>query len=358
MRPEISVVMSVFNGEKYLAPSIESVLGQSFGGFEFLIVDDGSTDDSNRLMHRYADSDPRIVVLENPSNMGLTKSLNIAFSKAKGRFIARQDADDISRADRLETQLAMFAGDPGVGFVGTSVTAIDEHGVPGATICAPTHNTLIRWQMLFRNVFKHGTVMIRRDVLENNHLRYDENMVYAQDYDLWSRMLLHSDGRNIARPLVLYRNHGQRISKAHAGEQSGFATRTSHTNLKRLGVSLTAADVGRLCTWLQQPPGQMTENEMNLCREYFHILSRFENSRRDLDPEITRRIRTNLTRHLFAAVSLKQLPDLATSGLLPALFRNGGATVCREFIRRTTRVVATGRHRRMPDIQPQISGDV
>lgn len=354
MKPEISVVMSVFNGGRFLADAVRSVRDQTFGDFEFLIVDDGSTDGSARVLREHAAADRRITILENRANLGLTRSLNLALDRAAGRFVARHDADDVSMPHRFQVQLDALARNPAAGFVGSSVTAIDGRGVLGATERAPVDDTLIRWQMLFRNVFKHGAVMMRRRTLETHRLRYDEEMVYAQDYDLWSRMLRISDGLNVGQPLVWYRNHDRRITRAHADAQARFATRVSRENLKRIGMRLTEEETARLCRWMQCPPRRMTAGEMAFCRRFFTVLSRFRESRPGLDPGKVRRIGSRMTRHLLSAVSFRQIPALLASGLLGTLWRHDGPAVLREAGRRLRRAALNlpGKGVRAPAVHP------
>ena len=124
--PAISVVMSVYNGEQFVAQSIESVLRQTFPGFELLIVNDASTDRTREIVTSFRD--PRIRIVDNPSNVGLTRSLNRGLALARGRFVARQDADDLSLPTRLAEQLAFMRANPGVALVGTQARVMDARG--------------------------------------------------------------------------------------------------------------------------------------------------------------------------------------------------------------------------------------
>ncbi len=124
--PKVSVIMSVYNGDKYLREAIESILNQTFTDFEFIIVNDGSTDNSLEIIESY--DDERIKTINNKKNIGLTKSLNKALKFAKGKYIARQDADDVSLPNRFEKQVEYLDSHPEVALVGTSVYLIDENG--------------------------------------------------------------------------------------------------------------------------------------------------------------------------------------------------------------------------------------
>jgi glycosyltransferase involved in cell wall biosynthesis len=124
----ITVLMPVYNGEDYLRDSIESILSQTYLNFEFIIIDDGSTDSSLEIINSYAKQDKRIIVRKNEHNIGLAKSLNAGIKLAKGRYIARQDADDLSSADRLDIQLSYALSHPQVDLIGSNSYVIDLDG--------------------------------------------------------------------------------------------------------------------------------------------------------------------------------------------------------------------------------------
>ncbi len=126
--PRVSVLMSVYNGERFLRDSVESILGQTFTDFEFLILDDGSTDSTCEILEEYANKDARIVLVRNDRNLGLTRSLNKGLRLVRGEYLARQDADDISLPKRLEMQVKFLDAHPEVGVVGSALEIIDENG--------------------------------------------------------------------------------------------------------------------------------------------------------------------------------------------------------------------------------------
>ncbi|HEY9660554.1 MAG TPA: glycosyltransferase, partial [Allocoleopsis sp.] len=126
--PQISVLMAVYNGSRYVAEAIESILNQTFTDFEFLIIEDGSTDNTVQILQDYANRDPRIKLIQNEQNIGLTKSLNKGLKLAQGKYIARQDADDVSLPHRFEQQIAVFAQNPAAVLVSCSLELIDATG--------------------------------------------------------------------------------------------------------------------------------------------------------------------------------------------------------------------------------------
>lgn len=200
--PPVTVLMAVHNGARFLREAIESTLGQSFGAFEFLIVDDGSTDATRAIIDSYGD--PRIRVVANDRNLGLSASLNRGIRLARGRYIARIDADDVSEPDRLEQQFAFMERHPEIALLGSWYTIIDEHGATVGRRWVPCDQHEIRWMLRFCSAFAHSAVMIRRSVLDDVGL-YDESLTYALDWDLWVRIAARARVHNLDRFLVRWR---------------------------------------------------------------------------------------------------------------------------------------------------------
>lgn len=199
--------MSVYNGEKYLREAIESILNQTFIDFEFIIVNDGSTDNSLKIIKNY--SDERILIINNEKNIGLTKSLNKALKQAKGEYIARQDADDISLPNRFEKQVKHFEKHPEVVLVGTNVCLIDETGeiIEKRVVSAkPSIKDLFK-----KNRFSHGSVMIQKEIVDKLG-GYNELFKYSQDYELWLRIAKCYEVRNLTQVLYKLRFHNENIS--------------------------------------------------------------------------------------------------------------------------------------------------
>ncbi len=157
--------------------------------------------------------DPRLTVITNVTNLGLARSLNLGLGQARGRYVARLDADDVAMRDRLELQLAVMRERPGLAVLGSAVMEIDGAGAPGGLHVPPTGDAGVRWHALFGSPFFHPTVVIDRDALERHGLRYDEQFAESEDYDLWTRLLEHEPGDNLTVPLVLRRVHAGQASK-------------------------------------------------------------------------------------------------------------------------------------------------
>jgi glycosyltransferase involved in cell wall biosynthesis len=205
--PRVSLILPVKNGAAHLRESIASLVSQSFHDFELLVIDDGSTDESVDIAESF--SDPRVIVAKNPSS-GLVSALNFGLSLGTGEFVARQDADDVSLLNRLETQLNYFAQHPNVGLVGTAVRTF---GAAKRLIRYPSTTTPIRARMLFSNPFAHPTVMFRREVLPNGNQSYEKDFPVAEDYRLWTVISRDTKMANISQPLVRYRIHGGQASE-------------------------------------------------------------------------------------------------------------------------------------------------
>ena len=182
--PKISVIMSVFNAQTYLKEALDSILNQTFSDFEFLLIDDCSTDKSSEILEAYAKKDDRIGLIKNGSNQGLTKNLNTLINIACGEYIARMDADDISQAERFKKQVEFLDNNPNIDIVGTFSEDISEDGKILGTRKVPVTNDEIIKLLPTLNPLSHPTVMYRRESIEKLD-GYDEKYRTSQDYLLW-----------------------------------------------------------------------------------------------------------------------------------------------------------------------------
>jgi glycosyltransferase involved in cell wall biosynthesis len=238
--------MAVHDGGPLLARAVESVLAQSLAELELIVVDDGSTDGSDQVLARYAREDPRLVVLTNPRRLGLAASLNRALERARGRYLARMDADDFSLPHRLAEQAAFLDANPRVVIVGSAVLPVDTEGrVLGRARVQPASDAAIRNKMLLHNAFHHPSVMLRRELLVRAGLAFDPGLAYAQDYELWSRLLAHGRGANLPQTLVRMTIHPGQGSQAAWEAQQEAADRVALVNLaaRGLGGAFTPEEV-------------------------------------------------------------------------------------------------------------------
>lgn len=200
--PRVSVIMPVYNAGPFVGQALKSILGQTFGNFELIIVDDGSSDRSGEIIRSF--DDERIVRIENGRNLGLTVSLNAALKKSRGEFIARQDADDLSLPERLAKQIAYLDSHPTVGLVGCAFSVINEAGRPLTDIRTVVEPGEISALLLQRNPIAHGTAVFRRACLEQTGF-YRQEFRYAQDYDLWLRIAEVAEIANVPDQLYQWR---------------------------------------------------------------------------------------------------------------------------------------------------------
>lgn len=205
--PKISVLMPAYNSEAYIAEAIESILNQTFSDFEFLIINDGSTDKTADIVAQYAKVDKRIKFIDNKKNQGLIAVLNQGLDLARGEYIARMDSDDISMPERFEKQISYMDANPDVGMVGT---AGQNFGADNTVNYSPEIVDVVE---LLRGVgFYHPSVMIRKSVLDEHNLRYDKDFYLVEDHELWTRMLKVTKLRNIPDVLLRYRVHSNSVS--------------------------------------------------------------------------------------------------------------------------------------------------
>jgi glycosyltransferase involved in cell wall biosynthesis len=214
---QISVLMPVYNCETYLRESIESILNQTFKDFEFLIIDDGSIDSSAEIIRSY--SDPRIRLIQNEENIGITKSLNKGLNLAKGKYIARQDADDISMPERLEKQVNFLEAHSNIALISSSIQGIEESGKEVWIWKLPCDNNIIKENLLKGlNQFSHPSSMFKKECIQKVG-GYRQIFDAAEDYDLWLRIAEEYEVSNIEQILCRYRVRKEAISVERKEEQ-------------------------------------------------------------------------------------------------------------------------------------------
>jgi hypothetical protein len=317
-QPRVSVVMPACNAERYLREAVESILAQTFDDFEFVVVDDGSTDRTWTLLRSYRDA--RMRCCRNDENAGVTRSLNRGVAAARGDYIARQDADDVSRPSRLETQVAYLEAHPEVGILGSAYQVIDAEGRPRGLGRPPESDTEIRWQTLFHSAFCHSAVMLRREALAGIKGPYDEAAVYAEDYDLWAKLVRRTKAANLPQLLVRHRVHGNSIGSTRRQEQYCSATGVAARQIRELlpDYSLTECDIAALRGWYAHLPRRWGSKEAELCRTLLQLLAAF-GRQRIADPEVVRQLRGRWLARILGTVLTRQPGLLRESGVLEAM---------------------------------------
>ena len=246
MSPEVSVVMTVYNGAARLRKAVECILTQTCDDFEFIVIDDGSTDETSTILDTY--TDPRIVRLRNETNLGLTQSLNTGLDHAKGEYIARQDCDDQSQPSRLAKQVAYFDSHPSTVLQGSAAREVGPAGENFGVHAQPCGDRTIRWKILLHNPFIHSSVMLRRCTLFKHNLKYDPKLPYSQDFDLWSRFLPYGRVSNLPDPLIDLHLHAGQATKIAWESQQNIADQIAQRNIAtiNLDMSLTEDDLAIL----------------------------------------------------------------------------------------------------------------
>lgn len=240
----ISVIMTNYNTpEAYLREAIDSILRQTYANFEFIIIDDCSTDDSVNVLRSYRDE--RIILLQNEENLGLTKSLNRALAIAKGEFIARMDSDDISEPSRFEMQTAYLREHPRIIVCGTWAKLFGDWKASGYS------HEYIRRELPAREIHRimllfgnspgivHPSAMFRHAMLKEWNIRYNENYRYAQDYRMWVECTKYADCAIVSQVLLNYRIHKKAITSKNRSEQDVCALNIMDEQLSALGLRLT-----------------------------------------------------------------------------------------------------------------------
>ncbi|MDL2271607.1 glycosyltransferase family 2 protein [Desulfovibrio sp. OttesenSCG-928-I05] len=240
-RPLVSVIISAYNAESYLQEAIDSILAQTEGDFELLLLDDASTDGTLDVMRRNTDS--RIRVLRNNGNMGIPRSFNRLLDESAGEFIAHMGADDCSMPERLATHVGMMCDDPSLWVV--SSPYVFFQGRSGVAMRPVTHDA-IRSEILFRCTLAQGFSLIRGEVVRKHGLRYDEKMPCAIDYDFWCRLIAHFPEARFAGtevPLGKYRVHRGQVSLTKRAEQVRMTAKAWMHIFRALGFSTMQKEI-------------------------------------------------------------------------------------------------------------------
>jgi hypothetical protein len=273
--------MAVHNGQEFVAGALTSLLGQTFGDIEVIVVDDGSSDDTPGEVTRVADDRVSLVRLHEPSgDLAIALDKGVAHSRAD--LIARMDADDICVPIRFERQVSTMRACPGLGMLGTWVDALDKDGVRWLVSRPPCEDEAIRFILNYRCPFHHPSMMLRRSVLEAAG-GYRVGYRYAEDYDLWRRMIVHGQGANLSEVLLKQRYY--------ASSTSGRNRRLQEATSDRIGAEMLGAKLGH----------DVPETVVGMLRE-------------QVGPIRVRRLAASTLTDLYRACA--QMPDFRDVGIL------------------------------------------
>jgi len=248
----ISVVMPVCNGEKYLKEAIESILNQTYRDFEFIIVNDGSTDKTEDIILSY--HDPRIRYVKNKTNLQIVKTFNKGIKLSCGKYIARMDADDISLPNRLEKQVSFLEKHKEIGVLGTWIENTNKDKEHKACWFTPVSPELVRWSLYFGTCIAHPTVIIQRNIIEKIG-GYNPEFSVAEDYEFWVRASHITNLSNLPQVLLKRRIHDNNISllKTQEMEKNDIKImRLAISNL--LNSSVSEKEVSELRRYVRSCP--------------------------------------------------------------------------------------------------------
>lgn len=235
--PTISVLLPVYNAEKYIEEAINSILGQTYQNFELIILNDGSTDSSLTIINQYRDNTKVKIITQ--ENRGLIYTLNKGIDLAQGQYIARMDADDIAHPERFKKQLSLFETNKRLGVCSASTENI---GAETGITLRSADNDILKATLLFWPPFAHPATMIKRSVLSENNIYYREEFKHCEDFDLWSQLAPFCEFSNVTEVMLKYRVHPGQVTNSFSEVVLDAHFRICQRNLLAQGVSLEKRD--------------------------------------------------------------------------------------------------------------------
>ena len=297
--PLISVIMPAFNAVAYLTQAIDSILSQTYANFELIILNDGSTDQTDGVIKAFTDT--RIRYFENQSNLGLVATLNLGLAAARGQYIARMDADDISFPVRFERQINYLESHPSIGVVGSAVQLIDESNRRLRLSRFPLDPDLVRWILIFTNPVAHPSVMMRKSIIQSvggyRHCR-------AEDIDLWERLIQVTQISNLSTVLLKLRKHNRNITHVDRAALITSAAEISERMIERsIGQAVPTDLVAKMYGNKIEVPSDSLEIAILIDKLY-----RVHGSNPRLNPEARRCMRLDAARRVLRLATQDDLP--------------------------------------------------
>jgi glycosyltransferase involved in cell wall biosynthesis len=304
--PLISVILPAYNAEKFIKEAVQSILDQTVNDFELIVINDASTDGTLDILQSFNDS--RISIINNEINLKVVKSLNKGLELAKGEFIARMDADDISLPNRFEKQLQYFKQHPEVDICGTWVEVFDG----GNAVFKPYEkHEDIRANLLFLNEIVHPSVMMRKSSLINHHLSYEESFINAEDYGLWVAAMDKLRFANVQEVLLRYRLHANNVSffqNEIPSDVKAMNIKAYKRVLQNLGVTYTESDLDTHISFGLKRLTDLSKENIEKCLSWFQLIVASNNQRKYFNKKSLR----NVVMHqlFFLVKKVKAQPNL------------------------------------------------
>lgn len=275
----VSVVIPVFNAMPYLPEALASITTQEYAGpLEIIVLDDASTDGSGACVAALGDA--RIRLVRSPENRGIVYQLNHGFSLARGKYIVRMDADDISLPGRIAKQVAFMEANPRVAACGTWMEVFGRQNFVWQSPASPAG---LRLQALKNSPLAHPTVILRKQVLDEHHLRYQQEYLYVEDYELWNRLAEVAELATLPEVLLRYRMHPAQTGATKAVIQQRAADELRAAQLRALGFALSAEDEQRF-GWLMDSVRAVPVAEYARIRDLIGRLYAHNEEHRVFDP--------------------------------------------------------------------------
>ncbi|MBX2857963.1 MAG: glycosyltransferase [Cellvibrionaceae bacterium] len=319
-KPAISVVMPVKDGERYLRMALDSVLRQSFDNFEIIIVNDGSSDSTAQIIASY--SDPRLIVIAHSVPQGVAVSLNVGIAKARGKYVARMDADDCCLPRRLERQFNYMEAHSNCIALGCSYYLMDENDKVLRKAYVPTSDAELRFMLLYSVPFCHPSLMYRRQVLIDNGLSYSKASGYAEDFEFLIRLSKFGDFACTCEYLFQYRTHAGGVSKAKRGILVKDFSRVAVPHIKNMLNNQDWCDL-KLTEFVEMSASKTTFKNKKQIDDYMRIFFELVNAYiKTLEsPEAVMKVKMNAAEILFKKILIKDRFIKQPSFLLQYMLR-------------------------------------
>lgn len=314
--PKISVVMPVYNGEKYLREAIDSILNQTFSDFEFIIINDASKDGTEEIIKSYEDD--RIVYLKNEQNLGVAGTLNRGLGVAKGEYIARMDSDDISLPERLKKQVEYMDKHKDVGVLGTDILIFGE-GIEEREFIFSHKKEQVKAELFLKSSVAHPTVMIRNSILKSNHLKYTEKYNGFEDFALWWDVVKYSNIEVLPEILLKYRQHISQVTKKHKAYYKDVYREFFDERISLFGLENEASKelLYRYCT---SDYGDFNEKDINELIGYFRKLI---SKNAEIKIFNQKAFKNNITAVLYRIISASELNEKVKKNVIYKAMKNG-----------------------------------
>ncbi|WP_300601926.1 glycosyltransferase family A protein [Niabella sp.] len=258
----VTVVMPCYNSENFVAKAIKSILSQSMGDFEFIIINDASQDNTRNIIKKYL-YDSRINFIDLNKNVGNYTARNMGMKIAKSKYIAVMDSDDIADKNRLEIQYSYLEKHRKIGCIGSQGYIVDEDDNVIGPTNKPTIANVLKTCLLKNNFTIHPSLVYRTNLIKKHNLFYNECLTYSADYDFVVRASNKFKITNLEQRLILYRRHSKQISKAKSKEQAGFADKVRLSQLNSFELNYSEEEQRFFLKLMRDE--QLTRNELQTC---------------------------------------------------------------------------------------------